>query len=76
MKPGVLFLIAKDSIQAFVDVGVLKSDGTFVKPNPAQDAILIAKIIEIMKKYGVHTPSQLDAVVAMLPLIFQLAGLK
>jgi len=76
MKPGVFFLIGRDIIGAFVSVGLILDDGTFVKPNVTQDLQLIAAVNAVLKKYGVTEPRQVDAVIAMLPLIFQIAGLK
>lgn len=76
MKPGMLFLIARDIIGNFIDAGVLLADGSVVKPDAHQDAVLVGLVIATLNKLGIHTPKQIDAVVSMLPLIFQLAELK
>lgn len=76
MKPGMLFLIARDIIANFVSVGVLLETGEFVTPNAMQDAQLASLVLTTLKKYGVTEPTQVDAAVSMLPLILQIAGVK
>jgi hypothetical protein len=76
MNAGQVFLIVKDIIQVFVDMGLLLPTGAFVKPTAQQDAALIARVNGVLKAHGLVEPTQVDAVIALLPLIFQLVGLK
>jgi hypothetical protein len=76
MKAGVVFLIVADIIKVFMNMGLLLSDGTFVKPNAQQDALLISQVNGVLKNHGLTEPVQVDAIIALLPLIFQIVGLK
>lgn len=76
MTLGKVLLIIRDIIQILVNLGLLKSDGTLVKPTAQQDALLISQVNNVLKAHGLTEPTQVDAVIALLPLIFQLVGLK
>jgi hypothetical protein len=76
MTAGTVFLIVRDVIQVFVDVGVLLPSGAVVGPTAQQDAQIAAKVNAVLKAHGLVEPAQVDAVIQLLPLVFQLVGLK
>lgn len=76
MKVGTALEIAADVINVLVSMGLIDASGDFVTPTAQQDAILAAKIEQVVKAHGVIIPAQIDAIIALLPLIFQIFGIK
>ena len=67
--------IFADIVNLLKNLGYMHTDGKFVfPPNAADEAALAGKIEQILKANGVDVPEKVDAVINLLPLIFQMLG--
>ena len=76
MNIGTALKILADVIKLLTGMGIIKIDGTFKTPNAAEDGMIAARVVEILKNYGVDTPDQVDKILQILPLALSLAGVK
>lgn len=77
MNAGTFLKVLKQVIAALENDGILKSDGTFTWPDSAQPyAVLAGQVESALKANGVTVPSEIDKVLAALPLILMVAGVQ
>lgn len=77
MNAGQLLLLAKDIITVLENDGIIKSDGSIVFPPSVQPEVVLAAQIETaLRNRGLTIPADVDKVLAVLPLVLQIAGVK
>lgn len=76
MKVGTLLLIFSDVIQLLKNIGVINSFDEFIATTAEQDMMIAARVELILKAHGVTVPEKVDQVIALVPLVLSLAGVK
>lgn len=76
MQLGIFLFVITDITNYLVAKGLLKSDGSVNNLSIGQDIEIVQVVEASLKAHGVVIKSEVDKVIAVLPLVLQLAGIK
>jgi len=77
MKVGMAVCIAADIINLLKGMGIINvTSYDFRAPTAAEDPVIAQRVEAILKNYGIDVPEKVDTVIAMIPMVLNLAGVK
>lgn len=77
MEVGMALCIAADVINLLKGMGII--DVTSYKlraPSASEDSIIATRVTAILVNYNITIPDKVETVIAMIPMILNLAGVK
>ena len=76
MNIGTALKIVAEIIPILVREGIIDEVGNFHEPSAQHWAQLASEVEAVLKLYGVTVQEDVDKVIALLPMILSLAGVK
>ena len=76
MNVGQLLFALRDAVNYMESKGLLRTDGVILLNNVSADVGLVSVIETSLKEHGINIPGEVDKVLAILPLILSIAGVK
>jgi hypothetical protein len=76
MNAGVLLFVISDVKNYLVAKNLLSTDGAFGALTVGQDIEIATVVKNSIESHGTDLPDEIDKVLAILPLVLQLVGIK